>query len=251
MRLRLGAVAAVLAFALSGCQVSLAAGVTVDRRGGGTVTAGVGLDAEALQQVGDLPAALRIDDLRAAGWSVADPRKEGDGLTWVRAAKRFADIDQANQALAQLSGPGGPFRDLRLARTHGLLRSTLALTGAVDLSAGVTGLSDPDLAAKLADVDLGLDMDGLKRRFGPDVGKALRVEMAADLPGRMKANTPERPGGRAVWAPAPGQAVELRAQSRALNMLPLVVLSAGAVLLAAGAVALLVGRARRTRSREA
>lgn len=244
MRLRLGALVAVLAVALSGCQVSLVAGVTVGRDGKGTVSAGLGLDADALQQLGDVAAALKVDDLRNAGWTVTGPRKEGDGLTWMRLSKPFADPQEANLALAELSGPGGPFRDLRLTRTRTLFKSRTSVTGTVDLASGLAGLSDPDLASKLADVDLGLDVEGLQRRFGADLAKALHVEFAADLPGKVTTNAPTRSAGRVVWAPGPGQSTEVRAESSAFNVATLAGLATAAALLLIGVV-VLVRRARR------
>jgi hypothetical protein len=238
---RLALLLALLALGLGGCQVTLAAGVTVGRDGRGTVTAGVGLDAEALQQVGDLAAALRVDDLRQAGWSVVGPRKESDGLTWMRATKPFADAAEATGALAQLSGPGGPFRDLRISRDRSFLRTRTLLTGGLDLADGLPGLSDPGLAAQLQDVDLGLDLEGLKKRFGPDLGRAVRVELAAGLPGRLRTNAPKRVAGLAVWAPEPGQAVELRAEGTALNLAQLVPVGV-VVLVGVAGLVVVVGR---------
>jgi hypothetical protein len=245
-RARLVLVALAAAWLGTGCQVTLAAGVTVGRDGKGTVTAGVGLDAEALQQVGDLAAVLRVDDLRQAGWSVSGPRKESDGLTWMRASKPFADAAEATAALAQLSGPDGPFRDLRLTRTRGFLRTTTSFTGAIDLGNGLAGLSDPDLGAKLSDVDLGLDLDGLKKRFGPDLARAVRFEVAADLPGKLSTNAPRRAGGLAQWAAEPGKVVDLRAEGRALNLLLLLPIGV-AVLVAVAVVTALAARRRRAR----
>src|SRR5436305_3505228 len=154
---------ALLGLLTTGCQVKIAAQLDLGRDGRGRVSAGVGLDAEALAEVGDPATALRVDDLRQAGWEVVGPRKEGDGLTWVRVSKPFADPDQATADMAELSGPGGPFKDFRLVRTKSLLRSKTTFTGVLDLAGGLSGLSDPDLTAKLGDVDLGLDVDGLKR----------------------------------------------------------------------------------------
>src|ERR671932_119734 len=151
---------ALLAWTATACHVSIAAGVNVARDGSGGVPAGLGLDAYALKEVGDPATALRVDDLRQAGWQVDGPRKEGDGLTWVRASKPFARPDQAAAVMAELSGPDGPFREFRLVRTKSLLRSKTTFTGTLDLANGLAGLSDPDLTAALGDVDLGLDVEG-------------------------------------------------------------------------------------------
>lgn len=236
---------ALVAWAATACQVTLAAGVDVDRDGSGRVTAGLGLDADAVKEVGDLATALRVDDLRQAGWQVEEPRKEGDGLTWVRAAKPFADPEQAATVVAELNGPDGPFRDFRVAHTESLTRSRVTFTGTLDLSRGLAGLSDPELAGTLGDVDLGLDLDGLRRRFGDDLSKSVKVQVTAGLPGKVTTNAPARDGERAKWATELGQAVRLEASSEALRIDPVVPIAAGAGLAVATAALVVVLRRRR------
>jgi hypothetical protein len=242
---RLLLLVALLAWVATGCQVKLAAGVDVARNGSGRVTAGVGLDADALKQVGDLSSALRVDDLRQAGWEVQGPRKEGDGLTWVRASKPFADPAAAAATMAELGGPDGPFRDFRLVRTRTLLRSRTTFTGVLDLSHGLSGLADPDLVAKVGDVDLGLDLDGLRRRFGDDLNTSVQVEVGAGLPGKVTTNAPHRDGGRAVWSPELGQTVQLRATSSAFRIDPRLPAAGGGVLVLLVAAVVVARRRRR------
>ena len=233
---------AVLASMCAGCQVTLTAGVDVARNGSGRVSAGLGLDGAALKEVGDPGAALRVDDLRRAGWDVQGPRREADGLTWVRASKPFANPTQAAAAMAELSGPGGPFRDFRLVRTRSLLRSRTTFTGVLDLAGGLSGLSDPDLAGRLGDVDLGLDVDGLRKRFGDDLAKTVKVEVGAGLPGKVTTNAPRHQDGRAVWAPELGQTVALQASSQALRVDPRLLAAAGAAIVGLIGVVVLARR---------
>jgi hypothetical protein len=235
-----------LAWATTACQVTLAAGVDVARDGTGRVTAGLGLDADAVKEVGDLATALRVDDVRQAGWQVEGPRKEDDGLTWVRASKPFADPDQVPAILAELNGPDGPFRDFRVVRTKSLTRSKTIFTGTLDLSGGFAGLTDPALTAALGDVDLGLGIAGLQARFGDAVSRSVRAEVTAGLPGKVTTNAPERAGGRALWAPELGQTVHLEASSQALKIDPRIPIGAGAMLLVVVvALVILVRRRRR------
>jgi predicted small secreted protein len=243
MRRRLlPALVALLAWATAACQVTLTAGVDVNRDGTGRVTAGVGLDDEAVKEVGDLATGLRLDDVRAAGWEVEPPRKEGDGLTWLRASKPFTEPEQVPAILAELNGPGGPFRDFTVTRTKSLTRSKVTFTGTVDLAAGLAGLADPELTAVLGDVDLGLDPDGLRTRFGD----RLKVQASVRLPGDMTTNAPAREGGRALWAPELGQTVLLEASSSSFQLDPRLLIAAGAALLLA--IALLAVLVRRRRS---
>jgi hypothetical protein len=250
MSRRLLVLVALLGWLATGCQVDLVAGVDVNRDGSGQVTASVGLDAEAAQQLGDVGHAFRVDDLRQAGWKVVGPRKEGDGLTWVRASKPFAAPDQAQATMAELAGPAGPFRDFHLIRTKSLLRSTTTFTGVVDLTGGLTGLSDADLTQRLGDVDLGLDLDGLRRRFGDDLAKSVKVQVTAGLPGKVVTNAPARDGGRALWSPDLGQSVRMQASSNAFKVAPgLVAAALAAVLVPVLAVIVAVRRRRRGRQR--
>ena len=238
---------AFLAWVGTACQVTLAAGVDVSRDGTGRVTAGLGLDADALKKVGDPATALRLDDVRQAGWDVEPPRREDDGLTWFRASKPFSDPDQVPSIVAELNGPDGPFRDFRIVRTKSLTRSRTAFTGTLDLSRGLAGLADPDLTVALGDFDLGLDVDGLRGRFGDNVGDAVEVRVTAGLPGDVTHNAPATEGGRAVWAPELGQTVQLEASSEALKIHPLIPLGVGAGLLLVVVLVVAVMRRRRHR----
>jgi hypothetical protein len=238
-------VVALLAWTTGACQVSLTAGVDVARDGSGRVVAGVGLDDEAVKEVGDLTTALRLDDVRAAGWQVEAPRKEGDGLTWIRAAKPFTAPEQIPAIVAELNGPAGPFRDFTVTRTKSLTRTKTTFTGTVDLAGGLSGLVDPELAAALGDVNLGLDPDGLRTRFGD----RLKVQATAGLPGEITTNAPAREGGRALWPAALGETVRLEASSHAFRVDPRLPIAAGAALLLAVTLLAVLLRRRRRPSR--
>lgn len=230
------ALAALLLLAGTGCQATLAAGVDARPDGSGTVRAGLGLDADALREVGDLAAVLRVDDLRQAGWKVQGPEEEDDGLTWVRASKPFADPAEAERALAQLSGPGGPFRDFRLTRSGSLLRTRTAFTGTVDLTGGVAGLADPELVERVGGEPV---VDSL--------GGGVRVEVSAGLPGKIRSNAPTTSGGRAVWTPEMGSQLTLQADAELRRLAP-IAYGVAAVLAALGGLVLVV---RRRRGRDA
>ncbi|HVF13169.1 MAG TPA: hypothetical protein VM942_01150 [Acidimicrobiales bacterium] len=243
-----------MAFVLSGCQVTLSAGIDMGTDGSGTVRAGVGFDDEALREVGDLGALFRADDLRQAGWEVVGPTKEDDGLTWLRASKGFDDPDEAVQVAAQLSGSAGPFRDFRVTHEGSLLRTRTSFTGVVDLSAGLVGLSDAELQAALGDFDLGLDVEGLRRRFGDTLGDRVRVQVSTRLPGKVEATStgggpPVIDGGRAVWTPPMGERIELVAEGQQTRLATLVLGAVALVVVATGLV--VVGLRVRKRRRQA
>lgn len=225
----------VLLLATAGCQVTLSAGVEARFDGSGVVRAAVAFDDEALAEIGDLPTELRLDDLRQAGWEVDEPRKEDDGLTWVRAAKGFATPEEASRVAGELSGPQGPFRDFRLESSRSFLKTKTSFTGLLDLSDGLAGLSDAGVQSKLGDADLGLDLDGLRRRFGPDLDRAVQVRMEARLPGRHE-----------TWQARMGEQVRMEARAEAWNLVP--VLGAVAALVFAVAALAVTVASRRRRS---
>ncbi len=236
--------ALLVVLATSACQVRVTGGIDVDESGGGTVRAGLGLDAEALATVGDVNTALRVDDLRQAGWRIDGPHKEDDGLTWIRVSRPVADTREAVTALAQLSGPDGPFRDLTVNSTRTLFRNRTSLTGAVDLSGGITGLADADLLAKLGG-GLPLDLDALRNEFGADLDKVVQVSFEARLPGSVDASTKEKAKGRLVWRPALGQRLPIQATSKGLNLLPIVAVAVVLLVAVGGVTAWLLVRRRR------
>ena len=194
--------------------------MAAERDGSGWVSAGLGLDREALRQLGDPSKELRLDDLRQSGWDVTGPDEEDDGLTWVRVAKRFATPTEAAQVASELSGPEGPFRDFRLERSRTFLKTRTSLTGRLDLSRGLAGLNDPGLQEKLGDYDLGLDR----------LREGVTVRVEAELPGRTE-----------TWQPALGEQVRMEASSEVWNLLPLVP-AAAAVVFAVAALATFLRR---------
>jgi hypothetical protein len=229
--------------ALSACQVRVTAGIDVEAGGEGTVRAAVGLYAEALSAVGDLAGALRVDDLRAAGWKVEGPRPEDDGLTWVRASRSFSDVDEARLALSQISGPDGPFRNLSFEREGSFLRTRNRLSGTVDLSGGLTGFADADLRNLVGDT-IRLDPDGLRGELGADLDRAVQVQFEARLPGSVRSNAPERAGDRSVWRPAVGQQLAVEASSSGLTVPVVPMALALVLLLGVGVGGVLVARRR-------
>ena len=219
----------------SACQVTIATEVDARADGSGVIRAGVGLDREALAQVPDLAGQLQVDDLRRAGWRVVGPQRERDGLTWIRASHPFASPAGARRAVAQLAGPGGPFRGFALTHGGSRFRSRVRFTGTVDLGTGLAGFADAELERRLGAANPGVDAATLKRRFGVDLERLLKVRVTARLPGRVR-----------TWRPRVGAPpVRLDASSVAWDVRALGLTGVGALALALGAVTLLAGRRRR------
>jgi hypothetical protein len=241
---RLAFLGAALALLLcSACQVTIALAVDSRADGSGTIRTGVGLDADALRQVPDFAQQLRVDDLKRAGWTVVGPRKEGDGRTWVRASKPFANPASARRTVSEVNGPNGPFRDFRLSRTHSFLRTKTSFAGMVDLR-GASALADQRLLQQLGAT--GADTTALQQQADALVNHSFRIEVVAHLPGSVSSNAPTAVSGGALWHPKIGEHVRLTATSTAWNLRPVIF---GAIALLAALAALLVWRRGRRAGR--
>ena len=132
----------------AGCRVQIETKIEVGLDGKGTITQGIGFDDAALKRVGDPARALRADDLVKAGWVVDATSKEGD-LTWIRVHHSFTTPEEGTALLAQLSGPDGPYRDMLIKRSDGLLSTSVKVTGQIDTTAGLQMFGDEQLATTL------------------------------------------------------------------------------------------------------
>lgn len=221
-----------VALLATACQANVAVDVGVRADGSGQVSAGLGLDDEAVAEVGDLDSVLALDDLRKTGWHIEGPRQEKDGRTWVRASKPFTSTSEAGRVVAEL---GPPFQGLRIERVSSFLRTKTTLSGAVDLTAGLASFSD-------ADLEQVVDLGEVDRRFGDRAGEAIQVELTADLPGKVATNNAAL-GGGPTWPARLGERGEVWARGDRLRTLPLV--AGVTALVALSAVTLTAWRRRR------
>jgi hypothetical protein len=118
---------------LVGCRVSVDVELAVAADGSGTVTVVVTADREVVSKAPELATDLRVDDLRAAGWTVTGPDRTADGGLRVELIHAFADPDEAQRLLGTLNGPGGPLRGLRLEMERSFARTTTNFTGEIRL----------------------------------------------------------------------------------------------------------------------
>lgn len=235
------------------CEVRTTVAVHAGEDGSGRVEVAVGLDDEAVAELpdldgdgrsatADLAALVRTDDLAAAGWSLSEPAEGEGGLTWVRATKPFGTPAEANVILDELTGPDGPLGSLRLARSDGFTSTEVELTGDVDLSGGLEAFGDEGLAQVLDGEPLGEDAAAIEERLGRPLDEAFRLDLVAELPGAVDANTDERADGAPVWSPRlGGEPVEVEATATQRD-LPVLLLMAVAVASAVGLVVLVVRR---------
>ncbi len=235
------------------CRVDASVAVDVGRDATGTVRVTARLDADAVRELvapadgpdGDPATRLRFDDLRDAGWSVRGPVLQPDGGAEVEARHPFADPAEAGRLLSQVAG-SGVITPARLRQKRGFFRTTTEFDATVDLRAGVGALADDELRTALGagpGAPLGVDAAALAARFGAPVEQLLGLQVAVDLPGRVRSNAPTEATDAAVW-PAPlGSRTAVQATSTSLNVVN--ILALGTAVLALLAIAALVVARRR------
>lgn len=189
------AVAAVAVVALAGCRLDVHVTTTVAVDGSGTVTVEATADDGLLDQVPDLLADLRLDDLAAAGWTVEGPTATSEDGASVRLTKPFRTPAEATAALQELNGPQGPLRDLQVGRTERFAEVETTFEGAVHLEGGLEAFADTALAELLGDVPLG-DVVTVP------LDQGLQLVVTAVLPGDLVATTgTQLDAGTARWDP--------------------------------------------------
>jgi hypothetical protein len=198
--------------------------------GSGLLSVRVDLDRDAAQQIGDLAKEVDARDLLAAGWAVSFS-KAGDGRESVSATRKFRSPEEATVALTQLTGAGGPFRNVQLVQSRSALATRTKLQGTLDLTQGLEAFGDAGLL-RLTGSPLGT-APGVPR----PAADAVAFHVRADLPG---SGLPLR------WDPRMGESVALDAAATSSNVRG-VMAAMGAVASAFGFFVLLGNRLRERR----
>lgn len=101
----------------SACRVDTTVDIKVDEDGSGRVAYTVAANAEAVSLLVDDPAALRFDDLAAAGWELDGPIVEDGGVT-IAVSKPFLSPEELPGLLDELLGDGVVFSNVALEQAH-------------------------------------------------------------------------------------------------------------------------------------
>lgn len=222
---------------LSGCEAGLRVGIDANDKGGGRVVAVVTLDPDAQRFVGDLKGKLRVDDLTKAGWKVVGPEKVGEDVR-ITATKPFKSPAGAAQAIKELDGDGGIFKNFKVTQSKSLLQTKTKFSGTVDLQKGLASFSDDELRQALGS-PLGATDAEFAARIGTSLSDALPITVGVLMPGEVDSNAPTEAGGSAAWHPKLGDKIELVASSKKWNTLPIAL---GAVAVLALGAAIIFGR---------
>lgn len=247
---------AVCAFLLGACRATADVAVDVGEDGSGTVAAAVHLDDEAAARVGDPAMAVAVEDLRAAGWTVAGPVRT-KGSTTLRASKRFGSPAGLQQVMAELGR--GLFSDWRIRIDDGFGSTTTKVTGRVHLTGSLDQFGDDELTKALDGLPLGRSPEQLAAEGGgkaPTVPLTLTVRLPHDVTVVENQSDARTEGRTRSWTFEVGNGTavdrELGATSETGGTLPLLAVVGGVIaLLAAGLLVLTPARHARSRRRTA
>jgi hypothetical protein len=180
-RLLLGLAAVVLVVALSGCQAKVAIDAQVNKDGSGTLKVALGLDEKALQRLGDPAVKIQTQDMTAAGWVVAAPVKEADGLTWIRASKSFANAAELTASMEALTAPPAMFSGFAFTRVETDDTITYKVVGTIDPAKGMASFSDADLAGKLNGDPFGGNIAAIEAEEGKPIADMVSMTVSVSV----------------------------------------------------------------------
>jgi len=243
------------ALVLVACQVDATVQIDVEEDGSGIVAVTVVLDADAARRLGDPATAVRLDDLRTAGWAVDDPAADAaTGAVTFRAERAFASPDDLSRVLQEVGGGdgtpegGGIFRQVQLEISDGFASTEYAFAADVELSGSLEQFSDPDLAAALGGLPLARTPEELAAEAATDPA-TVQLDVAVVLPGGEPETNGDVADGAATWSfPITGGAAtstQLDSTAEVAQRTPVVLMGAGAVLVVLALLAVLVGLVRR------
>ena len=190
---------------LAGCHVGVDIDVRMTEDGAGTVTITVIADKAIVDRAPGLAGDLRLDDVRAAGWTVDGPSATPDGGLQIVLTQPFSTPEQANAILASVNAAGGPLMGITFARTRGDDATTFTLNGTLQITGGLDAFSDADLLAVVGATPYANQLAAAS--IAPN--DAATVTFRASLPGDVQSTTAPA-GGPLTWvAPADGSAVDV------------------------------------------
>ena len=196
------ALALLLLVLLSACSVDATVTVKVRDDGSGSVQAVVTADAEAVQAAevggGKLEDRVRLSDLPAAGWTVEPWVRNPDGSATLTLRKPFTSVDEIPGILHELNGDHGPLQSSEFTRSRSFFSTKYTATGAIDLAAIGTGISDdPELVQQLQ--AQGVDVAGIDAQLLDQLQRAFKVRLVVELPGRDPVTIEPAAGAKATF----------------------------------------------------
>lgn len=182
---------AIVSLTMASCRVDVAIDVDVRQNGSGVVTVEVTADAAVVDAAPGLADDVRVEDLRAAGWSVDGPAETADGGLSLVLTRPFSTPEQATALLSTINGPDGPLRALALTRSATDESIVFTLTGTLGVEGGLLAFTDPDLLASLGVSPYAEQIAAA----GVDPVETIGIDLRVSLPGEVQATSGEIIGG--------------------------------------------------------
>lgn len=213
-RLRTIVAVLILSVACAACTVDITIDVKMAADGSGTITVTATADSDIVTQAPNLVEDMRLDDIKAAGWSVQGPAKTPSGGLEIVLTHPFTTPKQAMAILADLNGPSGPLKSITLARTKKGDTTTYSLGGILQIDGGLDAFADADLVAAVGATPYAAQAAA----SGGSPEQAVTVKFRAKLPGTVKSSTAtsgsaSSPTGLAWPVPLDGTIVDVTTQS--------------------------------------
>jgi len=185
----------VFALIFTACEVALDVNIDVNSDGGGTVQVQALVDEEAAAKFPTLATEFRADDLVAAGWNVSTFQEDDDGNWEALASKRFANSEQLDLVLNEITGDNGMFSDFRITQDSAFAERSYGIDGVVDLRRGERLFGDTELIDLLGGEVFGRPLDFYLE--GQTLSDAVPVTVTVSLPGEAANGA----SNRASWQP--------------------------------------------------
>lgn len=218
----------------AGCKVDASVGLDARADGHGVVAVAVVLDKSAYNELLDANDTINVADLRTAGWQIDGPTPRADGGARIAVSHPFASPGEAERLVAQVGGKDGPFTQFHLTRRRSFLTTKTDVRATVDLHHGVDTFTDGRFRQLIGGTNVGLDQTKLEARLGGPAADVFAMDIAVDLPGRVRATRHFRLGST----------TELRATSTRTNA-SIVALTGVSAIATFALVGVLMSRLRR------
>ncbi|HJM97954.1 MAG: HAD-IA family hydrolase [Acidimicrobiales bacterium] len=203
-----------LLFFVAGCNLQLRVVIDVEKNGSGTVTAGVGLDVAAREQVvfQDLETVLQTSDLANSGWGFQNAGRGADGRDWFEATKSFSNSEDLQTVLNELTSSNKTFKDWEIQTETSEKKRSYSVIGNVDLTEGFEIFTDTALNDLLEEPPLGISRETLEETLGVPLEDTVSFRVVVNLPDDSDGKTFDIPLGEQRIIDASGESEHRIAQ---------------------------------------
>ncbi|OUV78671.1 MAG: hypothetical protein CBC90_00995 [Acidimicrobiaceae bacterium TMED130] len=169
---------------VTGCTIQLRVKIDVAEDGSGQISAGVGLDQEARNQpvFQNIEEILQTNDLPGSGWIFENTGLGPDGREWFEAKKPFANPEDLQLLLNELTSSPKAFGDWEIISQVTKKNRDYAISGVVDLTDGFELFTDEALDGLLEEPPLGIPIATLEESLGSPIEDAVTLQVVINLP---------------------------------------------------------------------